>query len=76
MNSNTKESSKRYFYVQYSFAGGVGAIPMETIGMINNQNFKQFMKDSFPNLHNVFILGWVEMTKEDSEAFNGGIEYE
>lgn len=60
----------RYFYVQYSCEGGAGAISMVSKGMINSRGFKDFMKSRFPDLRNVFILGWVEMTKEDSEAFN------
>lgn len=62
----------RYFYVQYSCEGGVGTIAMVSKGMLNSKEFKDFMKSRFPNLRNVFILGWVEMTKEDSEAFNYG----
>lgn len=70
------DMKNRYFYVQYSFKDGVGAIPIESKGMLNNEGFKNFIKKQNPNLRNVFILGWIEMTKEDSEAFNGGIEYE
>ena len=62
----------RYFYVQYSCEGGVGAISMVSKGMLNSKEFKDFMKSRLPNLRNVFILGWVEMSKEDSEAFNYG----
>ena len=66
----------RYFYIQYSCEGGVGAIPMVSKGMLNSKAFKDFMKSRLPNLRNVFILGWVEMTKEDSEAFNYEVEDE
>lgn len=60
----------RHFYVHYSCEGGEGAISMVSKGMLNSKEFKDFMKKHQPNLRNVFILGWVEMTKEDSEAFN------
>ena len=62
----------RYFYIQYSCEGGVGAISMVSKGMLNSKEFKDFMKSRLPNLRNIFILGWVEMSKEDSEAFNYG----
>lgn len=68
--------NNRYFYVQYSCKGGVGAISMVSKGMLNSKEFKDFMKSRLPNLRNVFILGWVEMTKEDSEAFNYEVEDE
>lgn len=59
----------RYFHVHYSFEGGVGSVSTEVGGMLNHKSFKEDMKKSFPKYNNVFILSWVEMSKEDFEDF-------
>lgn len=70
MKIDTKESSKRYFYVQYSISGGIGAVAIHIDGMLNRKRFVEYLKQVIQEpVYNLFILSWVEMSKEDFEAF-------
>lgn len=59
----------RYFYVTYSAEGATGACTFSTNNFINHERFKKEMLTNYPHLENVFILSWVEMTKEDYLVF-------
>ena len=62
-------SSNRYFYITYSAKGATGACTTVVTKFINFNQFIDGIKKEFPNMDNVFILSWVEMTEEDYLVF-------
>lgn len=69
---------RRYFYVQYSYTDaygstGFGCTVADFTGMLNHKKFNELvLKSSLSKtveLKSVFIITWVEMSKEDCEDF-------
>ena len=59
----------RYFYVTYSAQGATGACTTVATKFINAKQFKESIKKEFPELNNIFIMTWVEMTEDDYLLF-------
>ncbi|CAH1192927.1 Hypothetical protein DAL_21 [Psychrobacter phage D'Alembert] len=64
-----EDGGMRYFYISYSFKGGVGACPLTATKFINHNSFKKLIKKEEPNVENIFIMSWNEMTEEEYLLF-------
>lgn len=58
-------SSNRYFYISYSADGAIGDCTVTATKFINHKEFREAMQERHPELRNVCIMGWNEMTEED-----------
>lgn len=59
----------RYFYVSYSAEGATGACTLTATKFIKHKEFREAMQKRHPELRNVCIMGWNEMTEEDYSIF-------
>lgn len=59
----------RYFYISYSANGATGACTLAATKFINHKEFREEMQERHPELINVCIMGWNEMTEEEYLIF-------
>ena len=62
-------SSNRYFYISYSADGATGACTLTATKFVNHKEFRESMQERHPELRNVCIMGWNEMTEEEYLVF-------